>query len=317
VQRTCSEEGCTKPLLSRGWCRAHYTAWYKAQRQPTPCAIPDCKNQAFCRGWCRKHYDRWRRTGDTETVRHRHDGNRIDRDTYKTCEECGKQFAAPPHISHKQWAAQRCCSFACGNALGARGRPKKLGDLDPKALGGKAAYRLEWQRRRAMPQWAAWWEDRRRMADLWDLETVPVVYGKGAQRLASKPKTKHWIAGTCPECSNPVVVKRGWWNGSIRCRQCTKDYWQTTHRERAKRHGVTFDTSVTGPALFERDRWICQICHGRTIKKRGDPRTATIDHIVPFALGGSHTWDNVQTAHARCNFQKGSGAANDQLRLAV
>jgi len=32
---------------------------------------------------------------------------------------------------------------------------------------------------------------------------------------------------------------------------------------------------------------------------------ATIEHIRPLSHGGTHTWDNVAPAHARCNFEKG------------
>ena len=31
----------------------------------------------------------------------------------------------------------------------------------------------------------------------------------------------------------------------------------------------------------------------------------SLDHIIPMAKGGSHTWDNVQIAHRRCNSLKG------------
>lgn len=29
ADRTCSIDGCEKPHLARGWCRAHYLCWYK------------------------------------------------------------------------------------------------------------------------------------------------------------------------------------------------------------------------------------------------------------------------------------------------
>jgi 5-methylcytosine-specific restriction endonuclease McrA len=32
---------------------------------------------------------------------------------------------------------------------------------------------------------------------------------------------------------------------------------------------------------------------------------ATIEHIIPLCVGGTHTWDNVAPAHAMCNFKKG------------
>jgi 5-methylcytosine-specific restriction endonuclease McrA len=60
--------------------------------------------------------------------------------------------------------------------------------------------------------------------------------------------------------------------------------------------------------VFERDRWICGIC-GMPINrlvKYPQPDSPSIDHIVPIALGGSHTFDNVQAAHLYCNISKGT-----------
>lgn len=59
--------------------------------------------------------------------------------------------------------------------------------------------------------------------------------------------------------------------------------------------------------VFERDNWTCWIC-GEAINPhlRGDNWwRATLDHVVPITLGGPHTWDNVRTAHLRCNQLKG------------
>jgi 5-methylcytosine-specific restriction endonuclease McrA len=59
--------------------------------------------------------------------------------------------------------------------------------------------------------------------------------------------------------------------------------------------------------VFERDEWICHICN-KLIDRflRGDAwMRATLDHVVPLALGGTHTWDNVAAAHWFCNMQKG------------
>jgi hypothetical protein len=53
--------------------------------------------------------------------------------------------------------------------------------------------------------------------------------------------------------------------------------------------------------IFGRDGWQCQICQAEL-----DEDTATIDHIVPLALGGSDTSENVRTACRSCNSRRGS-----------
>jgi 5-methylcytosine-specific restriction endonuclease McrA len=59
--------------------------------------------------------------------------------------------------------------------------------------------------------------------------------------------------------------------------------------------------------VFERDGWICKLCDEPidSTLRLPHPKAATLDHIVPVAIGGAHTYDNVQSAHAECNFQKG------------
>lgn len=91
--------------------------------------------------------------------------------------------------------------------------------------------------------------------------------------------------------------------------------WKGTHHHwltRAKRYRCDFiDESITLDELIVRDCGICQIC-GLAIDlediKDGHIRSLypTLDHIIPLSKGGSHTWDNVQLAHMKCNAQKGT-----------
>ena len=80
-----------------------------------------------------------------------------------------------------------------------------------------------------------------------------------------------------------------------------------SHRHRAKKYGCEYDPAVTLKKLIERDGLRCRICGGMCNPDDHEwteyfgPSSPTIDHIKPMALGGSHTWDNVQVAHAICN----------------
>ena len=61
--------------------------------------------------------------------------------------------------------------------------------------------------------------------------------------------------------------------------------------------------------VFERDGWICQLCADPVDPYERRRRwRASLDHIVPLSKGGSHTYDNVQLAHAGCNSRKGNRA---------
>ncbi|ESW33922.1 hypothetical protein PHAVU_001G109600 [Phaseolus vulgaris] len=49
--------------------------------------------------------------------------------------------------------------------------------------------------------------------------------------------------------------------------------------------------------ILFRDNYSCQYCSSR--------ENLTIDHVVPAALGGEWTWENLVTACAKCNCKKG------------
>jgi 5-methylcytosine-specific restriction endonuclease McrA len=49
--------------------------------------------------------------------------------------------------------------------------------------------------------------------------------------------------------------------------------------------------------VFLRDRFACQYC--------GDRDNLTFDHLIPKSQGGRTTWENVVTACAPCNLEKG------------
>lgn len=58
--------------------------------------------------------------------------------------------------------------------------------------------------------------------------------------------------------------------------------------------------------LFHLHGWICYVCKGEINPRLRFPNywAATVEHIIPLCKGGTHTWDNVAPAHAKCNFSK-------------
>lgn len=79
---------------------------------------------------------------------------------------------------------------------------------------------------------------------------------------------------------------------------------------RARRYGCkNFDKTITLKGLIKRDNGICQICGGAIDITAIDKGHAlgdypSLDHIIPLSRGGTHTWNNVQLAHMRCNSGK-------------
>lgn len=74
-------------------------------------------------------------------------------------------------------------------------------------------------------------------------------------------------------------------------------------RRRARRAGA-FVEEVDRLLLLERGGGVCGICGGDV-----DPLNFHLDHIVPLALGGEHSYANTQVAHPSCNARKGVNLA--------
>ena len=108
-----------------------------------------------------------------------------------------------------------------------------------------------------------------------------------------------------------------------RCEECKKDRHRTyirayyakrprgfDHVRRARKMGVGYER-FTVMEIFERDRWKCGICCKRISRRLRytNPLSASLDHKVPLAKGGTHSRSNVQASHLRCNLRKRTAAA--------
>lgn len=102
------------------------------------------------------------------------------------------------------------------------------------------------------------------------------------------------------------------------CEKCSRKRHraaQTANGKRAaqrkarkiKKRGVTVEI-VNDLHVLQRDGWRCQLCGVKTPKRlRGtfEDRAPEVDHIIPIACGGEHSYRNVQCACRKCNLAKG------------
>ena len=79
-------------------------------------------------------------------------------------------------------------------------------------------------------------------------------------------------------------------------------------RRRALKRGVTIE-KVSRAVVYERDSGRCHLC-GRKV----NPKRWHLDHLIPLARGGEHSYLNVAVACPKCNMHKGVKAVA-QLRL--
>lgn len=124
---------------------------------------------------------------------------------------------------------------------------------------------------------------------------------------------KHKAAGrttSCGECGTNFCPLYGSSHASL-CSVCAEDRSRAQRREgKAKRRAVergAVAEKVDPFKVFERDGWRCQLCKVKTPRqKRGtyDDDAPELDHIVPLAKGGPHTYANTQCACRRCNSLK-------------
>jgi 5-methylcytosine-specific restriction endonuclease McrA len=97
-------------------------------------------------------------------------------------------------------------------------------------------------------------------------------------------------------------------------------------QRKARLRGAIKTERIYRKKVYERDKWRCQIC-GEKVDcsvPPDHPRAPTLDHIHPLKvpgdttgeLGGTHTYDNVRTAHYGCNSARGN-RDEFQMRLPV
>ena len=133
----------------------------------------------------------------------------------------------------------------------------------------------------------------------------------------------------CPQCgtlfSTGKSPNKRFCSRDCANRYCSRD-WYARHgddaiaqaHERRARLMAAWVENVTPVTVYERDKWTCHICGGkvrRTARWKRDPEMASLDHLVPLALGGEHSYANVACAHLRCNLSKGTRAVGEQLAL--
>ena len=85
-----------------------------------------------------------------------------------------------------------------------------------------------------------------------------------------------------------------------------KDIRTARHNARRAAKKGSQNEVFLNSVVFERDGYVCGLC-GKKIDKRTKnphPKSASLDHIIPISLGGSHTLNNVQCAHLGCNLSK-------------
>lgn len=97
--------------------------------------------------------------------------------------------------------------------------------------------------------------------------------------------------------------------------ECRYRVWYPQKRARRKAQMV----GVVDPIkVMERDGWKCQLCGKpapKLLRGKMHPMAPELDHIIPLAAGGKHTYENTQCAHRSCNMAKGAKPVGQLLLI--
>lgn len=115
----------------------------------------------------------------------------------------------------------------------------------------------------------------------------------------------------CSRCGGIYIAKK---NKKYCSKACEKaiQYSRAKDKRLAKIKNVHKD-NIDLKRLYVRDGGVCWLC--KTACDWNDYRRTetafiagenypSIDHVIPLAKGGSHSWDNVRLAHRGCNTKK-------------
>lgn len=126
-----------------------------------------------------------------------------------------------------------------------------------------------------------------------------------AKRIAWEDERRH----ACPTCGAETTRQV---YCSNECRKKADNHKAEANR-RAKLKAALVDSDIEIHKLYDRDNGICYLC-GRpcdwedAVERNGaivcGGMYPSVDHVIPLAKGGLHSWDNVRLAHRVCNTRK-------------
>ena len=122
----------------------------------------------------------------------------------------------------------------------------------------------------------------------------------------------------CKECNNLFSPLTS--SGAKFCSdKCSKKHSGRVckAKRRARKRGLNYE-NVNPFKVFDRDGWRCQLCGTLTPRKhRGTMKrnAPELDHRIPLARGGDHSYSNTQCLCRACNSAKGDRTEAGQYAL--
>lgn len=258
------------------------------------CVIGGCEQPHRARGWCTTHYARWQRTGDP--LGHRAIGGNVCE--VDGCDQAtGSNAMCIMHLKryNRTGTTARLCN-QCGTPGGAdefgvdRAHQDGLADTCRKCIRSRARAARDATRATHLPGEKYTGRPCRTCRS-----TLRYCSNGGCVACVLRKSTERMAAGWRPKAS-PA-------SRAASCRRYAETHRvKLAGRERARtaRKRSQFVERVDRFRLWLLGAGCCGIC-GQHV----DVETMHVDHIVPIARGGEHSYTNTQAAHPSCNRVKG------------
>jgi 5-methylcytosine-specific restriction endonuclease McrA len=286
IDSKCKADGCDNKPKGRGLCRKHLSA--EVTKNAKLCVSSGCPNKAKAKGLCGRHYD-------------------IERGkTLPTCkvEDCKK----PSHVLN--YCNSHYLMF------------KKYGD--PK--GGKYEYKI----RKAFTH-----PDGTRTCSLCEIRQPIGNFHKdksATDGYRSKCKTcrgslvKSWYEANIDRQRNRANTRRKADPEKERLREAERYIrdrekriglaTEHSHRRKARKLQTTVEKGISVISLKKIHGTKCYYCgiemdFGKSLNRKFKRDMATIEHIIPLARGGEHTFTNTVLACRFCNISKSAKSEED------
>lgn len=196
---------------------------------------------------------------------------------------------------------------SCGCVTCARDRTReKYRALDP--TNRQAVYE---RRKDYVRQWAKANRDRKATVDARrrnkNKEINPNYFRDhyAKNKEVKKQKSRDWYKANTERA---LKAQREW---CAKHRELVREIGRRSASTRRARKKAVFVELVDPRVVFERAKGVCGIC-----RKRVDMNSRwEVDHVIPVSKGGTHSYDNVQLAHRKCNREKSAKLPKGQPTL--
>lgn len=226
---------------------------------------------------------------------------RQDRWRDHKCTGCGEPFT-PKRLENSRFCSRLCAATHTKNT--------------PARVVGRAngaAKRAKQARERRTRRLAL-------LAETGAIATMPKTVAAGFANLATLRRRKARAINGCADCGSKT--NRHW--RATYCEPCSdsraKEQKATAREARKARQRLVKVESVSPRRVFERDGWRCHLCGGKAPQRlRGTyhPKAPELDHIVPLAKGGAHSYANTACSHRACNAAKSDNIRGQPSLLAA